>query len=85
MLLHPYPYIYNYSKQCHHTADDIEAAITDLSPHSPQSTDRSTLSSMINSLTSFTTASVLSAIEDDIAPTNFADGFASEDDLFTFL
>jgi len=24
-------------------------------------------------------------IEDDIAPTNLADGFASEDDLFTFL
>ena len=67
------------------TADDIEAAITDLSSHSPQSTDCSTLSSMINSLTSFTAASVLSAIEDDIAPTNLADGFASEDDLFSFL
>ena len=47
------------------TTDDIEAAITELSPHSPQGTDRSTLSSVINSLTSSNAASVLSLIEVD--------------------
>ena len=66
------------------TADDIEAAITDYFSNSPQGTDRSTLSSMINSLTSSTAASVLSAIEDDIAPTDLAADFDFEGDFFSF-
>mmetsp|Transcript_1150 Transcript_1150/g.2574 ORF Transcript_1150/g.2574 Transcript_1150/m.2574 type:complete len:140 (+) Transcript_1150:162-581(+) len=60
------------------TTDDIEAAITELSPHSPQGTDRSTLSSVINSLTGSTAASVLSLIEVDTAPTDLAASFDFE-------
>ena len=64
------------------TADDIESAITELSPRSPQGTDRSTLNSMINSLTSSTAASVLSVIEDDTAPTALAVDYDFEGDFF---
>ena len=60
------------------TTDDIEAAITELSPHSPQGTDRSTLSSVINSLTSSNAASVRSLIEVDTAPTDLAASFDFE-------
>jgi len=60
------------------TTDDIEAATTELSPHSPQGTDRSTLSSVINSLTSSNAASVRSLIEVDTAPTDLAASFDFE-------
>lgn len=44
------------------TADDIEAAITELSPSSPQ-TEHTTMSQMINALTNATIASVIATIE----------------------
>ena len=47
------------------TADDIELAVNELSPRSTQSTERATMSPMINALTNATVASVIATVEDD--------------------
>ena len=47
------------------TADDVEAAVNELTPSPTQSIERTTTSPMINALTNATVASVIGTVEDD--------------------